>query len=87
MTYCVNTVLEVKNKTKESCVSTVSHKQELVISKSFSVFCPCLSNQSDAKRSEMTWYKVRNLFPMNFYKTPTDCYIKQVLYMHIIYII
>lgn len=57
MTYCVNTVLEVKNKTKESCVSTVSHKQELVISKSFPVFCPCLSKQSDAERSEMTWYK------------------------------
>ncbi|XP_004617992.2 interleukin-18 receptor accessory protein [Sorex araneus] len=54
---CVNTVLEVKNKTNETCMNSVSHKQDLVIGKFGSIYCPCVSNQRDAKISKMTWYK------------------------------
>ncbi|XP_055985268.1 interleukin-18 receptor accessory protein [Sorex fumeus] len=54
---CISTVLEVKNKTSETCMNTVSHKQDLVIGKFGSIYCPCVSNRRDAKISNMTWYQ------------------------------
>ncbi|KAG8504832.1 Interleukin-18 receptor accessory protein, partial [Galemys pyrenaicus] len=58
---CVKTVLEVKPKTNESCVSPVPHKQDLLLGATDSIFCPCLNKQSDAP--ELTWYKNGELLP------------------------
>ncbi|XP_004435926.1 PREDICTED: interleukin-18 receptor accessory protein [Ceratotherium simum simum] len=54
---CVKTILEVKPKTNTSCVSSVSHKQYLLLGSTDSIYCPSLSCQSDAQSPEVTWYQ------------------------------
>ncbi|XP_025788626.1 interleukin-18 receptor accessory protein isoform X3 [Puma concolor] len=56
---CVKTILEVKPKTNVSCVPNnfVSHEQQLLIGSTAYINCPSFHCQSDAQRSEVTWYK------------------------------